>query len=119
MEREAAGNIGDLMTAVVCLLAMIIVMNTFMDCMRLVSQKTAISQMARDYILRMETVGYLTAEDRQTLEKEMNERGVTQLDLSGTTWEEATYGAEIRLQISGKIEGRYVFEEVRVSTAKK
>lgn len=124
--RKAAGNgshgqegsIGDLLSVGLCILAMITIMLSFMDCMALVNQKSAVGQIARNYILKMETVGYLTAGDRDRLLRELTANGVTQVDLTGTTENRVTYGTEITLRIRGKIGGRYAFEEVRVSTAK-
>ena len=82
------------------------------------SPKTEISQLARKYILRMETVGYLTTEDNTSLCQELSAAGVTEINLSGTTQSEVSYGVPITLQISGKLKGEYLFEEKRTSTAK-
>lgn len=111
------GSIGDLLSVGLCILAMVAVMTAFMDCVALINKKTMVGQAARNYVLRMETCGYLTAEDEQALRKELLEQGVTEISLDGTTREEVDYGAEITLRITGKIEGRD-FEEKRVSTAK-
>lgn len=112
------GSIGDLLSVGLCILAMITVMISFMDCMSLVNRKTAAGQIARNYILRMETVGYLTEADEALLRRELSESGITDIDLTGTTRQQAGYGTEIMLRIRGKIGGNYGFEELRVSTAK-
>ena len=106
------------MTAGICILAMTVVMLSYMECVSLIHGKTEVNQLARKYILRMETVGYLTAEDKTALCQELDSMGVTEIDLSGTTLSQTSYGAPIYLQISGKLKGEYVFEERRVSTAK-
>ena len=112
------GSIGDLLSTGLCILAMLAVMMQFLDCMSMVNRKTEISQLARNYILRMETKGFLTLSDREELVRDLLERGITEVDLQGTTIQKASYGEEIRLCISGMIEGNYAFEEIRVSTAK-
>ena len=89
-----------------------------MDCMALVSRKTAAGQIARNYILRMETAGYLTQADEGRLREELAQNGITDIDLTGTTKEQMVYGSEITLRIYGKIGGNYEFEELRRSTAK-
>lgn len=112
------GSIGDLLSVGICILAMLVIMLSFMDCVRAVNRKTAVGQLARKYILSMETSGYLTASMELELLRELAENGVTEADLSGTTRQEVSYGSHICLKIRGKIGGKHDFEEVRVSTAK-
>ena len=112
------GSIGDLLSVGLCILAMITVTMAFMECAGLVNQKTAVSQTARNYILRMETVGYLTQAEEGELLRELAADGVRDVDLTGTTRTPVGYGSEIVLRISGKIGRGYVVEEKRVSTAK-
>ncbi len=112
------GSIGDLLSVGLCILAMIAVMTSFMDCMALIGRKTAAGQIARNYILRMETVGYLTQADEERLREELTRNGITDIELTGTTKEQTVYGTQITLRIRGKIGGSYDFEELRESTAK-
>ena len=112
------GSIGDLLSVMLCILAMMTVMTVFMDCVRLVNRKTMAGQLARNYVLRMETVGYLTPEDEMALCDELEALGISEIDLEGTTRAPAHYGTEITLRIAGKIGGEHSFEEKRVSTAK-
>lgn len=116
--RQEKGSIGDLMSAGICMLAMTVLMLSYMDNVWLIHQKTAVSQIARQYILRMETVGYLTEEDRIRLGRELDGAGVTELELEGTTLSPVAYGDIITLEIRGKLEGEYDFAEKRISTAK-
>ncbi len=116
--RTQKGNVSDIMTTGLCILAMTAVMLAYMNSASLIHQKTEVSQLARKYILRMETVGYLTARDCVTLCQELDAVGVTEIDLGTTTLHQVSYGAPITLQISGKLKGEYAFEEKRVSTAK-
>lgn len=116
--KKYKGNIGDLLTVGICILGMTIVMMSYMKSVSLIQQKTQVNQIARKYILRMETVGYLDDSDQALLYRELEEAGVTELDLGGTTLQEVAYGEQITLQIRGKLEGVYTFDEKRVSTAK-
>lgn len=116
--RKREGNVGDLLITCFCVLAMTVVMLAYMDSVELIQKKTEVGQLARKYILRMETVGYLTAEDRTALTQALTDMGVTEIDYAGTTMGEVAYGAPIVLKIQGKLKGEYVFEEHRVSTAK-
>lgn len=115
---KSRGNVGDIMTMGLCILGMTAVMGTYLDYMELIQQKTYVGQLARNYILRMETVGGLEQEDRIMLEQELADMGITEIDLTGTTFGETGYGERIALNIKGKLKGEYDFEECRVSTAK-
>lgn len=116
--KKQQGSVGDILTTAVCILAMSIVLFAFLDCVELIQQKLEVGQLARKYILKMETVGCLTASEKIKLDGELMEMGVTEIDLSGTTLNMAGYGEAITLRIQGKLRGEYEFEETRVSTAK-
>lgn len=117
MTRER-GSVADLMAAGLCMLAMTVVMLSYMGNVRLIRQREAIGQIARKYILQMETTGELTDADRIALTRELEDAGVTELVLEGSTVEPVGYGETIVLSIQGKLEGEYEFEERKVSTAK-
>ena len=108
---------GDLLAAGLCMLAMTVLLLSYMDNVQLIYQKTAVNQIARKYILRMETTGSLTASDQVQLVQELEAAGATELELEGSTLESVGYGNPVVLLIRGKLEGQYVFEEKRVSTA--
>ncbi len=112
------GNIAELLAACICILGMTAAMMAYMGSVDLIQQKITVNQLARRYILRMETVGYLTDADRVSLQVELEQLGVTDVNLEGTTSSQVTYGDPITLQIRGKLKGQYDFEEQRASTAK-
>ncbi len=116
--KKDDGNVANIMVTGIFILSMMVVMLSFLDHLKLIQQKAEVDQLARRYILRMETVGRLTTEDAYQLVEELVGLGVTEVDLTGTTFETVDYGAGIRLQIRGFLEGRYEIEETRVSTAK-
>lgn len=117
MKREK-GNVGDFMITGFCMLAMTVVVLSYMDNVRLIQQKTSVSQLARKYILEMETVGYLTQQSQKMLTGELEVLGVTEIHYEGTTDVPVGYGEPITLLIQGKLEGEYAFTEQRVSTSK-
>ena len=117
MKREE-GSIGDLMAAGLCMLAMTVVMLSYLESARMIQQKTAAGQIARKYILRMETVGTLTDADRAALWGELEAAGITGITLDGTTTWQVDYGEPVALQIQGTLGSGYEFTEKRVSTAK-
>ncbi|MCM1188357.1 MAG: hypothetical protein NC541_03560 [bacterium] len=117
MKREE-GNVGDFMMVCVCMLMLTALVTAYMDSARLIEEKTQMNQIARKYILRMESVGMLTDSDRASLCIELAQAGASEISLEGSTFERAGYGEPIILCIKGKLRGSYEFEEKRVSTAK-
>lgn len=66
-----------------------------------ISDKWGMRQTAREYMLIMETEGYLTPADRANLISELESYGLYNISLSGTTTSEVDYGTRIYLKISG------------------
>lgn len=112
------GNIGDIMLTGICMLAMLVLLLSCFESVALLNQKASVGQLARKYILQMETQGYLSGEARAMLSVELEGLGVTEINYEGTTFNEVSYGNPITLVIRGKLKGEYGFVEKRVSTAK-
>lgn len=66
-----------------------------------VSDKWGMRQAAREYMLIMETEGYLNATDQAALKAELESYGLYNISFSGTTTREVDYGERIYLCISG------------------
>lgn len=66
-----------------------------------ISDKWGMRQTAREYMLIMETEGYLTQNDSANLISELEGYGLYDVSLSGTTMLEVDYGSRIYLKISG------------------
>lgn len=66
-----------------------------------ISDKWGMRQAAREYMLIMETEGYLPAADQTALIAELESYGLYNISLSGTTMREVNYGDRIYLKISG------------------
>jgi len=66
-----------------------------------ISDKWGMRQTAREYMLIMETEGYLPAADQAALIAELQGYGLYNISLSGTTTREVNYGDRIYLKISG------------------
>ena len=66
-----------------------------------ISDKWEMRQTAREYMLIMETEGYLPAADQTALIAELESYGLYNISLSGTTMREVNYGDRIYLKISG------------------
>lgn len=129
------GQIADVMTAGICVIAMTVIMMAYIGSVQLLDRKTQIDQVARKYILRMETLGYLSENDKLQLSWELQQLGSYELVFDGTTLDRVGYGEPITLVVCGKINSSGVdmqdglfgkvadqivceFEERRMSTAK-
>lgn len=66
-----------------------------------ISDKWGMRQVAREYLLIMETEGYLKPEDQTALINELEGYGLYNISLAGTTTREVDYGDRIYLSISG------------------
>ena len=125
----------DFLTILITILAMSVLIAVFLECTNLMIRKMEISQISRKYILKMETEGYLTEVAKGELILELEEAGLRQIDISGTTLHPVAYGEPICLKVKGNIQGRLVgtgneiwnigfvsavfkVEEEKVSTAK-
>ena len=90
----------------------------YLQNVQLLQAKENVGQLARAYLLKMETVGYLEPAEQAHLTAELETAGLTEIDYEGSTLEPAGYGERIILQIHGKLGGHYEIREKRVSTAK-
>ncbi len=116
--RKEKGFAGEFPVVCLCLLAMTMLLSAYLNSAKLIRQKEAVGQIARKYILRMETVGMLTEEDRQRLLLELEGMGLAQISLDGTTMCQSFYGDEIILIIRGVLGDGYEIKESRSSTTK-
>lgn len=66
-----------------------------------ISDKWGMRQTTREYMLIMETEGYLPASDQTALIAELESYGLYNISLSGMTMREVNYGDQIYLKISG------------------
>lgn len=106
MKGKQEGSVMDFLSVCICILAMSIVLTVYLSCTDLLSRKGQISQVARCYMLKMETVGYLTEGDRSAMLAELQTIGLQGIDLAGSTVIPVEYGDTIILQIRGKLQGR-------------
>ena len=116
--KRNKGNIGDIMPMGIFVICIAFVFASFADCVRIVNVKSSVSQLSRRYILRMETTGYLSADDREELLEELSGAGLEEISLGNTDTSEVGYGNTIKLEIRGVTEDGYEVAEYRTSTAK-
>ena len=88
--------------------------------MEVLREREMMNQTAREYLLRMETTGYLTGEDMAGRKEELEENtNLTNINLNGSTILPADYGTRIQLVIEGNLERKInirfplLFQEIR------
>ena len=69
--KKEAGNVGEILTIGLCILALTALMISYMENVQLIAKKAEVGQLARCYLLKMETVGYLAAQDQTQLTAEL------------------------------------------------
>ena len=79
------GNIGELLTMGMCVLALTVVMLNYLQNVQLLQAKENVGQLARAYLLKMETVGYLEPAEQAHLTAELETAGLTEIDYEGST----------------------------------
>jgi len=66
-----------------------------------ISDKWSMKQQARETLLVMETEGYLKPDEQSKLVSSLEDKGLTNISLNGTTLSEVGYGNDITLSIKG------------------
>ena len=116
--KKEMGNVGDYLATGICMLFLTILVVSFLNHVSLIESKQEINQIARKYILKMETVGGIDESDKTELLQELQKAGATEISLEGSSEGGSGYGETIVLQVRGRLKGGYEFCEKRVSTAK-
>ena len=80
-----------------------------------ISDKWGMRQVAREYTLIMETEGFLKPSDQASLIAELEEYGMYDISLAGTTMSEVDYGNRIYLCIKGKYDDNILAFAGRIS----
>ena len=100
-KKEAGSVIENMLVALIGMVMttafLVIIFGAFSS----ISDKWHMRQVAREYLLIMETEGYLTASDQVALKEELESCGLYNISLSGTTTSEVGYGERVYLKIRG------------------
>jgi len=95
--------IADMIPAVITVLVTGVLLFFYSSWVYNFETKEYINAIVREYILRMETKGYLIESDRNMLIEELQSKGLENLSLSGTTFTPVQNGEIVTLKISGEI----------------
>ncbi|SEI83085.1 hypothetical protein SAMN02910453_1434 [Lachnospiraceae bacterium A10] len=100
-KKEASGVVENMLVALIGIVMgtafLVIIFGAFSG----ISDKWAMRQTAREYLLIMETEGYLKPADQSALIADLQSEGLYNISISGTTTREVNYGDRIYLKITG------------------
>lgn len=103
--KKREGNIIDILSSLFLLITSFIIVTAYLTCIQMITIKADADQIARRYILDMETTGYMSVSSRTQLLQELEEISATDIDLSGTTFANVGYGNPVYLSIKCNIQG--------------
>lgn len=103
MMKKRKGSIVDILPSMIMVIAAVMLIMVFFDLYQILSLNEDVKQIARKYMLTMETMGYLDPANQTTLVQELSDLQVTDIDLTGSTMSDAEYGNAVYLQISYKL----------------
>lgn len=111
--QKKAGSMMKLLPILLAMAAMAAVTVMYITYMSDYDRREYADQIAREYILKMETQGYLSENMKNNLISDLDGAGFTGINLQGTTMSKAEYGDEIALMIHASLETEeYVFENL-------
>lgn len=105
-QKKRKGSVLDVLSVLLVIITATILMTSFLNIIHTASVKEEVKQVCRKYILEMETTGYLNSTSQTQLIQELTALGVTDIDLSGTTFVSAKYGNPIYLSVHCNILGQ-------------
>ena len=109
--NKKSGSMMKMIPVLLAMAAMTAITVMYLTYMSDYDKRESADQIAREYILRMETQGYLSEEMKNNLISDLGDIGVKSINLQGTTMSKAAYGDEIVLMINADVETEeHVFE---------
>ena len=93
----------DFIVCIITLLTMLLMLRYALSLYQTMDNGRKKESIAREYILAMESKGYLTAADQALLVEDLKDLGVTNINLQGTTITPVGYGQTVVLSVTGKI----------------
>ena len=103
LKRKDKGILDQFLPAIVMIVLMAVLWTGSMVSASNIDRSSDIHHVARTYLLRMESDGYLTEENRTLLLAELEELDMEQIDLTGTSFSDVGYGNQVRLVIRGVV----------------
>lgn len=103
LKRKDKGILDQFLPAIVVIVLLAVLWTGSMVSASNIDRSSDIQQVARTYLLRMETDGCLTEENRNLMIAELEALDMEQIDLTGTSFTNVGYGNRVRLVIRGVV----------------
>ena len=103
LKRNDKGMLDQFLPAIVVIVLLAVLWTGSMVAASNIDRSNAIHQVARAYLLQMETDGYLTEENKVRMLTDLADLDMVGIDLTGTTFTDVGYGNQVRLVIRGKV----------------
>ena len=103
LKRKDKGILDQFLPAIVVIVLLAVLWTGSMISASNIDRSSDIHHVARTYLLRMETDGCLTEENRNLLLAELEALDMENIDLTGTSFTNVGYGNPVRLVIRGEV----------------
>ena len=104
LSKKEPGSVMKLFPIILAVIVVAVIGVVFAGWMSNLDKKDQIDMIAREYILRMETKGYLDSEDEAALCQDLQDAGMQEIRLDGTNRSPVGYGNQITLDIKGSLQ---------------
>lgn len=103
LKKKDKGMLDQFLPAIVVIVLLAVLWTGSMITASNINRSNDIQQVARTYLLQMETDGYLTEENKGLLLNDLAALDMINIDLTGTSFTDVSYGNQVRLVIRGKV----------------
>lgn len=103
LKKKDKGMLDQFLPAIVVIVLLAVLWTGSMITASNINRSNDIQQVARTYLLQMETDGYLTEENTGLLLNDLAALDMINIDLTGTSFTDVGYGNQVRLVIRGKV----------------
>ena len=103
LKKKDKGMLDQFLPAIVVIVLLAVLWTGSMITASNINRSNDIQQVARTYLLQMETDGYLTEENKGLLLNDLAALDMINIDLTGTSFTDVGYGNQVRLMIRGKV----------------
>lgn len=99
VNKKEKGSIMKMLPVLLAMAVVAIMTTMYFSYMAVCDTREKADQIARKYILQMETTGFLSENDKNNMLSELSDIGLSGINIQGTTLTKQEYGSEIKLII--------------------
>ena len=104
--KSKNGLVDKIIPLLLCLVVVTLTIHVYIGWSDTIKIKRDADVLVREYLLLMEAEGYLSVDNKEKLEQDLEKLGITISNWGNTTFSNAGYGNEIILEIDGYAESR-------------